>query len=129
MDFMTACLTEPTAIALRMVEKMELRIGNRVAVIGGGIGQLVAQIARISGASSVTLIEPVEGKRKLAESVGIDYTIDPMNEDQMARAMENTDGRGFDNIVETSGNAKAAENALAILATGGHIVFPAMYNM
>lgn len=111
-----------------MVEKMELHIGNRVAVIGG-IGQLVAQIARISGASSVTLIEPVEGKRKLAESVGIDYTIDPMNEDQMARAMEITDGRGFDNIVETSGNAKAAENALAILATGGHIVFPAMYNM
>ena len=47
----------------------------------------------------------------------------------MARAMEITDGRGFDNIVETSGNAKAAENALAILATGGHIVFPAMYNM
>ena len=129
MDFMTACLTEPTAIALRMVEKMELRIGNRVAVIGGGIGQLVAQIARISGASSVTLIEPVEGKRKLAESVGIDYTIDPMNEDQMARAMEITDDRGFDNIVETSGNAKAAGNALAILATGGHIVFPAMYNM
>ena len=47
----------------------------------------------------------------------------------MARAMEITDDRGFDNIVETSGNAKAAGNALAILATGGHIVFPAMYNM
>ncbi len=127
-DLMDASLTEPTAIALRMVEKAEIRIGNRVAVIGGGgIGQLVSQIARISGAASVTLVEPVKEKRDLAKQVGIDYTLDPNNDDIMAEAMRITEGRGYDNIIETSGNSNAAEQALAMTATGGHIVYPAMY--
>ena len=127
-DLMDACLTEPSAIALRMVEKSEIRIGNRVAVIGGGgIGQLVSQIARISGASSVTLVEPVAEKRALAESVGIDHTLDPVHDDLLAATQEITEGRGFDNIVETSGNPRACEQALAMTAAGGHIVYPAMY--
>jgi len=128
-ELLDASLTEPSAISLRMVEKAEIRIGNRVAVIGGGgIGQLVSQIARISGAASVTLIEPVRQKRDLAESVGIDHTLDPTDPSYMERAMEITEGRGFDNIIETSGNGKAAEQALALTAIGGHIVFPAMYS-
>jgi (R,R)-butanediol dehydrogenase/meso-butanediol dehydrogenase/diacetyl reductase/L-iditol 2-dehydrogenase len=128
-DMLDASLTEPCAISLRMVEKSKLRIGNRMAVIGGGgIGQLVSQIARISGASSVTLVEPVEQKREIAESAGIDHTLDPTDADYMDKAMKITQGRGFDNIIETSGNSKAAEQALALTARGGHIVYPAMYS-
>lgn len=127
-DFMSACLTEPTAISLRFVEKAEIRIGNRVAIIGGGgIGQISAQIARISGASSVTLVEPVQFKRDVAKDQGIDYVLDPVNQDIMKETMRITEGRGFDNIIETSGNSKAAEQAVKMTATGGHIVFPSMY--
>ena len=128
-DSIDASLTEPTAIALHLVESANIRIGNRVAVVGGGgIGQLSAQIARISGASSVTLFEPVEQKREVALSVGIDYAYDNTKEGLQEIVDGITDGRGFDNVIETSGNPKAAEQALKMTAMGGHVVYPAMFN-
>ena len=53
--------------------------------------------------------------------------LDPVHDDLLAATQEITEGRGFDNIVETSGNPRACEQALAMTAAGGHIVYPAMY--
>src|ERR687885_274491 len=44
-------LVEPTEVAVRAVRKSELRLGETVAVVGGGtIGLLTAQVARAAGA-------------------------------------------------------------------------------
>ena len=37
---------------------------------------MLVQIAKISGASQVTVIEPVQSKRELALELGADYAID-----------------------------------------------------
>lgn len=46
-------------------------------MIGGGtIGLLMVQMAKISGASTVMLSEPVEMRRKIGLEVGADAVID-----------------------------------------------------
>ena len=126
-DLKTATLVEPMTIALRSVEKAEIRMGDRVAVSGGGgIGLMVIQLCKMAGASEVTLLEPVEAKRDLGLLLGADHVVDPFALDfneQIACIAP----AGFDEVIECSGNGKAAETALRITKSGGHVVYMAMY--
>jgi (R,R)-butanediol dehydrogenase/meso-butanediol dehydrogenase/diacetyl reductase/L-iditol 2-dehydrogenase len=123
-----ACLTEPVAIALRAVERADIRVGAKVAVSGaGGMGLIIAQLAKASGASMVTVIEPFEEKRKTAMELGTDYVINPLEQDVVAEAMHITGGIGFDSVIEASGVPAAVEPALNSLAKGGTIVCFSMY--
>lgn len=122
------CLLEPTSIAVRIADKARLRVGDRVAICGGGpIGQLAMQILRRAGATSLTLIEPVESRRELALETGADHVIDPITEDQAARAEEITGGRGYDVVVDASGSPRAVAALLDLVTPGGTLVYGAMY--
>ena len=126
-DLKTAALTEPLTIAMRSVDKAEIRLGDRVAVSGGGgIGLMVIQLCKMAGASEVTLLEPVEGKRNLGLALGADFAVDPMAEDFVAQIDRVAPG-GFDEVIECSGNGKAAETAMDIARNSGHVVYMAMY--
>lgn len=129
-SLLEATLAEPFAIAVHAIEISEMKIGARLAISGaGGIGLMLVQLAKISGASQVTVIEPVESKRKLALELGADYAIDPVNDDVVVKTGEITEGYGFDVVIESSGNAKAAETALQIAAKGAHLVYFSMYKV
>jgi len=127
-ELMDAALTEPTAISLHMVEQAQVKIGSRVAISGaGGLGLLVLQLVRIYGASAVTIIEPSKEKRELAKTLGADFVVDPLNEDVVVRAMEITQGLGYNATFETSVSLQAAEMSLAITGRAGHVVYCAKY--
>lgn len=124
-----ACLTEPLAIALRAIEKADIRPGAKVAVSGaGGMGMLASMLAAMCGASSVTVIEPVQEKREVCMTLpGIDYVIDPVTQDVVEEAMRITNGIGFDSVIEASGSPHAVEPALNSLAKCGTVVYFASY--
>lgn len=128
-DLLDACMVEPMSVAVNAVEKAELSTGSRVAIFGGGgIGLMMVQIAKMAGASTVTVIEPVEEKREIALTVGADYVINPMTEDVKARAMEITGNMGFDAVLESSGASAAARTAIDITVVGGNVIYFSMYN-
>jgi threonine dehydrogenase-like Zn-dependent dehydrogenase len=105
-DMKTAALVEPMTIALHAVEKAQIRLGDRVAVSGGGgIGMMVIQLCKMAGASEVTLIEPVEAKRELAETLGADYTISPMAAD-FSGQIKGFAPTGYDVVIECSETEK-----------------------
>lgn len=129
-DLMDATLIEPFAIAVRAMERSDIKIGQRIAISGGGgIGLMIAQLARNAGASKVVVIEPVESKRKLALEMGADVAIDPFSENLVEKSADLTNGYGFDAVIEASGNTKAAEGCLDIVSNGGTIVYFSMYDM
>ena len=124
----TGCLLEPISIAVRLMDKIEMKIGMRVAVCGGGpIGLLALQALHMNGASSITLIEPIAARRDLAMKYGAEHVIDPMNEDVVSRGLELTDGLGYDVVVDCSGSPKAAYPLPQICAKGGKLIYAAMY--
>ena len=128
-ELLDASLTEPLSVAVKAVEKAELSIGSRVAIFGGGgIGLMMTQLAKMAGASVVTVIEPVAAKREIAKSIGADHVIDPMAEDVISRAMEITDNMGFDAVLESSGASAAVQTAIDITINGGNVILFSMYN-
>jgi threonine dehydrogenase-like Zn-dependent dehydrogenase len=66
-----AALCEPLACCLRGLDRVGIRPGMSVAVLGGGvIGQLMVQLARLAGAITIILATRQAGRRALAESLG-----------------------------------------------------------
>jgi len=128
-DLRHGALTEPVSVAFGAAEMVNVRLGSRVAIFGGGgIGQLAAQVARLAGAALVAVIEPVADKRTLALRLGADFTIDPAAEDVKTRSDELTGSLGFDSVIEASGAAVAAAQALDILTPDGDVVYFSMYD-
>ncbi|MFH8251142.1 zinc-binding dehydrogenase [Microbacterium sp. B2969] len=127
-SLLKGCLLEPTSVAVRIADKTNIKVGDRVLVCGGGpIGQLVLQVLKIHGATSLTMVEPIAERREMALRHGAQHVIDPLNEDQNARAAEITGGRGYDVVVDASGSVHAVAGLLDLAAKGATIVYGAMY--
>lgn len=127
-DLKKYAIVEPTNCCLRAMDLAPIRHGATVCIAGvGGIGSIMLNQILLSGASRITVIDPVPEKRELALSMGAQYVIDPFNEDSVARAMEITDGIGFDYVFEMSGSTKSAQTPLDILARCGTAVYFAVF--
>ncbi|NTW70945.1 MAG: alcohol dehydrogenase catalytic domain-containing protein [Eubacteriaceae bacterium] len=127
-SFEQACLLEPVSVAVRIIDKTNIKIGQRVAVSGGGpIGLLTLQMLKMFGATSLTLIEPIPQRQELAREFGADFIIDPISQNVEEEAKKITGGLGFDLVIEASGSPKAAPAACNIAAKGGTVLYIAMF--
>lgn len=95
-----------------------VRPGDRVVVFGaGGVGVGAIQGARISGASQIIAVDPVEARRVAALRFGATHALAP-DEDTHRQIKALTNG-GADHAIETSGRQDALDAALAGLRAGG----------
>lgn len=123
-----ATLTENLGAALPAIDLAPFKIGDRVMVIGAGTcGLLILQLVKLQGGTKITVVEPVGAKRKLALKLGADYVIDPENQDVVREAMTITDDRGYDRVIEASGDAGMIPLTLEMLAQCGKIVLFGIY--
>lgn len=126
-DLESAALIEPLTIALAVAEQAKISYGKTVAIMGaGGIGLMLVQLARLAGASTVTVFDLVPEKCELAKKLGADYTFDPREDGAVDRAIAAAGGR-YDCVIEGTGVVSAAETALKLLARDGDGVYFAMY--
>ena len=123
-----AALTEPVTVSIRAMDLAQMGIGNRVLLSGaGGIGLILLQMIKLQGGTSLTVVEPVESKRKLALKLGADYVLDPKTQDVVAEGMKITNNLGYDFIFEASGVPAAAPPCLKMVAKCGRIIYFAVY--
>ena len=122
------CLLEPSAICVRMMDKLAPKMGQTVLVCGGGpIGLLALQMLNIYGATSLTMIEPIAERRELAKSFGATHVIDPIKQNVEEEAARITGGKGFDCILDASGALPMMTTLLKLTKRGATIVYGAMY--
>ena len=125
----TACLLEPLSIAVRVTDKANIRVGERVAIQGGGpIGLLILQMMKKRTATSLTLIEPIAARRDLAKRFGADHIIDPNSQDVIAECLKITNNLGYDCVVEASGFIPAAKIPIAIAANEATLMYISMFD-
>ena len=122
-DYEEAAMAEPVACCLRGIDNIGITQGDTVCIVGGGaIGQIMAQLARISGAAKVIVSEPVEMRRDLAVSLGADAAIDPMAGD-LKEQLQAAIGKDYaDVIIECVGRPVAVGQAVHIAGKGSKIL-------
>lgn len=123
-SFDVAAMAEPLACVLHGIDLAKIQSGQTVVVIGGGaIGLLMVQVAKLSGASTVILSEPISMRRELGASLGANFVIDPVKEDIQDKMVEFTGKEHADIVIECVGKKDAAKQALDIAGFGATILF------
>ncbi|BCJ86756.1 quinone oxidoreductase family protein [Effusibacillus dendaii] len=123
-DFETAaaCPTISITSYNLLHELTRIRPGETVLIhaAAGGIGTTAIQLAKIFGAGKIIGTVGSEEKADFAKRVGADYVINYRTEDFAKRALELTDGKGVDVILDSVAG-DVFERGLSCLATFGRI--------
>lgn len=121
-DPMLGIFSQIGAIALNGVLDGAIRLGETVAVFGlGVVGQLIAQLAMVSGAEVVG-IDIISLRRDTARAAGVATVLDPGEGSPAERIKELTAGCGADLAFEASGSALALHEAIRSVAYSARVV-------
>src|SRR3989344_2378893 len=122
-DDLCALLGCGLSTALATLENdAKLRAGESVLIAGfGGLGASFMKAAAHAGAKPIIAVDVHEGKRKAAMSLGADHFINAATEN-LNEILQKSGIKGFDVIIETSGNAKSIADTLPLLAGGGRFI-------
>ena len=73
LSFERVALIEPLAVAVHMVRRSEMKIGDIVAIYGAGpIGMLIAMVARKAGAGKIVISDINPYRLQMAEDLGFE---------------------------------------------------------
>jgi len=128
LDHVSACLTEPLAVALTSVLHAEIPLGGSVVVLGNGpLGLMAARLAKLRGAGFVGITGlPADNERErarfaVADKFGCDMTIQVGKqsvEDEILSKFPN----GVDRVIVSS-PPESMYDAFKIIHFGGIITF------
>ena len=121
--FEAMAMAEPLACCVHGIEQVDIKSGDFVAVVGGGaIGLLMVQLAKLRGAGTIILSEPVAQRREIGLQVGADYAIDPLASDPLEQVQQLTGRNGVDVVIECVGKVFATKQAFDLADRGGRIL-------
>lgn len=121
--FEVGAMAEPLACCIHGIDLVGIKPGQHVLVIGGGaIGMLMMQLAKLSGASSVIVSEPIEMRRRIALQLGADGVIDPIHEHVKERFRQLSGREGAEVIIECVGKPVAVQQAIETADKGATLM-------
>lgn len=116
---------EPIACCIQGIDLAEIRPGDKVAIIGGGvIGQIMVQLVKLAGADVILLSTRQKVRRDMAESFGATHTIDPtgLNSHEKYSGKSGVAPGGFDVVIECAGKSETLQQSLDIVRRGGKVI-------
>jgi len=123
LSYEEATLIEPVGCCIRAQNKVGIRKGDNVAIIGAGPSGIIhAMLARISGANQILVTDLVDYRLRMAERLGADVAINPEDENIVKRVRGATEDRGADVVIVTAPNVKAVEDGVQIVRRGGKLL-------
>lgn len=126
-DSVVGALIEPFAVTIHAARKSNVKIGDKVLVIGAGpIGFLLVLLLRYSGIDNLIISEINPFRRKILSNSGFEV-IDPEKENIIQRILKFTHGEGVDVAFEVSGATSAALQVSELMRPGGKIILASVF--
>lgn len=112
-----ATMAEPVACCLYAESRAGIVPGDRVAILGAGANALVfVQVAQIRGASSVVVVDTIESRLSVAESLGASRTV----KSEFLPTAEDADA--YDLVIVARGSPVFTEAAIQYCDIGGKVL-------
>ena len=123
MTLQQAALIEPVAVIVHVLELVDIRVGDTVAVLGSGsIGLLCIAMARLAGASKIIAADKVPHRLRLASAMGADVVVQTPRESILDAVMDSTGGRGADVVLDAAGAPETMNAGIAACRPSGRLV-------
>jgi L-iditol 2-dehydrogenase len=122
LPFEESSLVEPVACVVQSTNKLDIKLGQTVVVIGAGtMGLLNMMLARVRGAFVVVSdLDPARRKRAL--ELAAHAALDPEKGDIVEQLKALNDRRGADAVVTAVGNKAVNDDALRLVGPEGKIM-------
>ncbi|MEB3102257.1 zinc-dependent alcohol dehydrogenase [Ferviditalea candida] len=129
MDYQLSVLAEPLAVGVHAVRKADLRVGERVAILGAGpIGLLTLSAAKAAGATVLMATDVLDYALEHAVKLGATHTLNIRGRDNWAIDAKKIAGGEFDKVFVAAGAPGIINQALSLLRKGGRAVAVAMFH-
>ncbi|HXV87754.1 MAG TPA: alcohol dehydrogenase catalytic domain-containing protein [Nitrososphaeraceae archaeon] len=117
-----AALIEPFACCIRGINKISIKHGDNVAILGAGpTGVMHTLLARLWGANNIVVSDVNQFRLKFVEKYGV--TAVNLNLEKLDNVINNnTESLGVDVTILATGSMKAFESSLRITRRGGKIL-------
>lgn len=117
-----AALIEPFACCIRGLNKISIKHGDNLAILGAGpTGVMHTLLAKFRGANNIVVSDVNDFRLKFVEKYGV-TTVD-LNSQNLDDVVNNrTEGLGVDVTILATGSVKAFESSLKITRRGGKIL-------
>lgn len=123
-SYIQGAFFEPTTVALHGLFVMGFRGGTDVAVVGmGTIGLLTLQCAKILGAKRISVFDIDEERLAVAKAYGADICLNTGDKSFKDIIQKETNGRGFEMVIETAGVEFTEKLSLEIASNKGNVMF------
>ncbi len=111
-DLKSAALIEPLSCAVRGFDQLPRNPGSHYLIYGSGtMGLMMAEMAKVTGAASVSIVDLNQDKLKTAKVLG--FT-------NLAKSADEFDQpRGFDVVIDCTGVTEAIKDGLKHVMPGG----------
>jgi len=115
-----ASFAEPVAIGVQACRRGQVASGEYVLILGcGPIGLALVEVARARGAR-VVATDIAQDRLETAARLGAETV--PAGDGLVQTILEQTQGEGAPVVIEATGNPKAMEQTVELVAAGGRIV-------
>ncbi len=120
--FESAALIEPLAIAVHVVNGVQIKLNDTAVVFGAGVmGLMMLKVLKATGCGKVLSVEVDPFKKEMARKNGADAIIDG-REDVSAQIRELTGGLGAEFAIETASLKATIHNAFHSVRKGGTVI-------
>ena len=118
--------------AVNLIQDAAPILGERVLVLGQGIvGLLSAALLREFPLACLVTADRFAVRRDASTQLGVSAALDPEADGfrALAAAQAGAESKGFDHVLEISGNPDALNDAIALTAFGGRILVASWYGL
>jgi 2-desacetyl-2-hydroxyethyl bacteriochlorophyllide A dehydrogenase len=114
LPFEQAAFMEPLSCVVHGIEKAQIHLSDRVAILGAGpIGNLMLQICSAQGAAEITMLENNPGRIELARQLGANSVVDRLKDLEMDT---------YDVVIDATGVIPVINRAIDFARSGGTVL-------
>jgi 2-desacetyl-2-hydroxyethyl bacteriochlorophyllide A dehydrogenase len=111
------------AETMRILYKGKIQEGDSVALVGSGaVGLMVLQHLKAANVKDVICSDVVDWRLEIAKKLGAKVVINAVKENIIKRILDETDGKGVDIVVDSSGQTKTLNQEVEYIKRGGFII-------
>jgi len=111
-------------VALVAIQDARVDLGDIICIFGmGSIGLILLQMAKLSGADTVIVVDINNKRLRLARELGAEFTFNSESVDNVSLEIKKlTEKKGVDKAIDCSGTYKGLNEAFRCVVKGGRVV-------
>ena len=122
LSYLEGAMVEPISCGIHGIRQVGIDIGDHVLIFGcGTIGSILMQLCKNSGAATITVVDILEKKLRLAKTLGATNAL--LDGDDLSAKLKDLRPEGFQVVIDATGSAPVVQDMFNYVRDRGRLLF------